>query len=123
MKRILVSLLLCGSMIAAASPVFAQAAQQAELRVTVIDQTGASIPMARVLVTAAGATPVAVGVNDRGQVTLTALPIGNVQLHVESDGLHAGRSHGNVTPRQHEPDGHAEHRRSPGGDRRERRGR
>ncbi len=87
MKRILVSLLMCGSVIAAASPVFAQAAQQAELRVTVIDQTGASIPMARVLVAAPGATPVAVGVNDRGQVTLTALPIGNVQLHVESEGF------------------------------------
>jgi hypothetical protein len=86
-RTILVSLLLGGFTIAGESPVFAQAVQQAELRVTVIDQTGASIPMARVLVTAPGAAPVAAGVNDRGQVTLTGLPIANVQLHVESEGF------------------------------------
>ena len=80
MKRLL---LLCGLAMAAASPVFAQA----ELRITVIDQTGASIPMARVRVTPANDTPIDAVVNDRGQTTLTALPAGNVQLHVESDGF------------------------------------
>ena len=73
--------------LAAASPAFGQAAQQAELRITVIDQTGASIPMARVRVTPANGTPIDAVVNDRGQTTLTALPAGNVQLHVESDGF------------------------------------
>jgi hypothetical protein len=87
MKPLLLLVLLSGLVLAAASPVFAQAAQQAELRVTVIDQTGASIPMARVRVTPPGGAPVDVVVNDRGQTTLTAMPVGNVQLHVESDGF------------------------------------
>ena len=84
MKRLL---LLCGLAMTAASPLFAQAAPQAELRITVIDQTGASIPMARVRVTPPNGTPIEAVVNDRGQTTLTALPAGNVQLHVESDGF------------------------------------
>ena len=54
MKRLLLLALLCGLLLAAASPVFAQAAQQAQLRITVVDQTGASIPMARVRVTPTG---------------------------------------------------------------------
>ena len=88
MKRVLLRVLLCGLALAAASPVFAQAAaQQAELRITVIDQTGASIPMARVRVTPPNGTPIDAVVNERGQTTLTALAAGNVQLHVESDGF------------------------------------
>ena len=88
MNRLLLRLLLCGLAVAAAAPAFAQvAAQQAELRITVIDQTGASIPMARVRLTPPNGTPIDAVVNERGQTTLTALPAGNVQLHVESDGF------------------------------------
>jgi hypothetical protein len=68
-------------------PAFAQTPPQAELRITVIDQTGASIPMARVRVVSAAGTAFDAVVNDRGQATLTALPVGEVQLHVESDGF------------------------------------
>ena len=86
-QRLFFALLSGVVIIGAAAPVFAQEVQQAELRVTVIDQTGASIPMARVRVTPATGAPVEAIVNDRGQTTLSALPIGNVQLHVESDGF------------------------------------
>jgi Carboxypeptidase regulatory-like domain len=87
MKRLILLMVLYGPLLAAASPAFAQAAQQAELRITVIDQTGASIPMARVRVTPPNGTSIEAVVNDRGQTTLTALPVGNVQLRVESDGF------------------------------------
>src|SRR5688500_6882363 len=86
-QRLFFALLSGVVIIGAAAPAFAQEVQQAELRVTVIDQTGASIPMARVRVTPATGAPVEAIVNDRGQTTLSALPIGNVQLHVESDGF------------------------------------
>ena len=88
MKRLLLLVLLCGGVAATiASPAFAQATQQAELRVTVIDQTGASIPLARVRVTPAAGASIEAVVNERGQATLSALPVGNVQLHVEADGF------------------------------------
>lgn len=87
MKQLARLVLLSGLITAAASPAFAQATQQAELRVTVIDQTGASIPMARVRITPAAGASVEAVVSERGQTTLGALPVGNVQLHVEADGF------------------------------------
>ena len=88
MKRLLLLMLVCGLGTAAASPVFAQANQQAQLRVTVIDQTRRfNSRRARVRITTTSGTSVDALVNDRGQATLDALPVGNVQLHVEADGF------------------------------------
>ena len=71
-----------------ASSALAQtAAQTAQLRVTVVDQTGASIPMAHIRVTPAAGTVVDVDVDQRGQATLATLPVGNVQLEVEFEGF------------------------------------
>ena len=74
----------------AASPVLAQApppAAQAQLRVTVLDQTGAGIPAAQVTVTAQGTAPVNVAADERGLAAFPALPIGAVQLHVDAPGF------------------------------------
>lgn len=68
----------------------------AQLRVTVVDQTGAVLPTATVRVTpvpanaaAATAAPASVeaGLDDRGVASLQDLPIGSVQLYVESEGF------------------------------------
>ncbi len=58
----------------------------AQLRVTVVDQTGAVLPTAIVRVTA-GAASVEGGLDDRGVAALQDLPVGSVQLHVESEGF------------------------------------
>ena len=72
----------------------AQTGQPAQLRITVIDQSGASIPMARVRVTpqpAQAGLPdpeaIEVVVDQRGQATLATLPIGVVRLEVASEGF------------------------------------
>ena len=76
----------------------AQTTQTAQLRVTVIDQTGASIPTARVRVTPQPAPqPAQAGlpesaaieavVDQRGQATLATLPVGVVQLEIEAEGF------------------------------------
>lgn len=76
------SLLLLG-----AASALGQTGQPAQLRVTVVDQTGASIPAAHVVVsTSAGVTSQG-DVDQRGQITLTSLPVGPVRLHVESAGF------------------------------------
>jgi len=86
--RLLVALVLLASFVPA-SPAFAQANQQAQLRITVIDQTGASIPGARARVTpAAGAASEAI-VDERGQTTFTALPIGAVQVDIDAAGFNS----------------------------------
>jgi hypothetical protein len=59
----------------------------AQLRVTVVDQTGASITSATVRVTAAGASPIDQPVDGRGQVTFDTLAPGSAQVHVEAAGF------------------------------------
>jgi hypothetical protein len=71
----------------AASPALGQAGQPAQLRVTVVDQTGASIPGAHVVVTNGAGFTTQADVDQRGQVTLTSLPVGSVRLQVESVGF------------------------------------
>jgi carboxypeptidase family protein len=75
----------------AASPLLAQTPAappaQAQLRVTVLDQTGAGIPAAIVTVTAPGSAPVKVTADQRGVAVLPALPTADVQIHVESQGF------------------------------------
>lgn len=86
MTRALIFLVTLASPLTA-SPTFAQANQQAQLRVTVIDQTGASIPGARVRVTAATGATVDAVVNEQGQTTLTGLTAGAVDLQIEAAGF------------------------------------
>ena len=73
--------------IASAASSAAQTAAPAQLRVTVVDQTGASIPTARVRVIPAGGEPIELAVDQRGQVVLPALPVGSVRLEIEADGF------------------------------------
>ena len=89
MKHLVLLGLFCGAVVGSTASVFAQPAQQAELRITVVDEQGASIPMARVRVTPADASPVDAVVNEHGQTTVTALPVGMAQIHVEFDGFSA----------------------------------
>ena len=74
-----------------ASPVLAQApspaAAPAQLRVVVLDQTGAGIPAAVVTVTAPGAAPVKVVADERGIASISSLRAAAVQLHVEAAGF------------------------------------
>ncbi|MBM3819481.1 MAG: carboxypeptidase regulatory-like domain-containing protein [Acidimicrobiia bacterium] len=86
MRFIAVALVLLAS-VAAVPAAFAQAAQQAQLRLTVIDQTGASIPGAQIRLERAGSEPVTVVADRRGQVTVNALAVGQVTLHVEFGGF------------------------------------
>jgi hypothetical protein len=83
--------LLAAAIIAAVFPVapaFAQDSPVAsQLRLTVVDQTKASIAGATVRVGLPGSTPATAVTNERGQVTVPALVAGPVQLRVESAGF------------------------------------
>jgi hypothetical protein len=76
-----------GALLLSASALFAQTNQQAQLRVTVVDQTGAGIPTAVVRVTRDGGAVVEFQTDDRGVATTTGLAVGAVQLHVEFEGF------------------------------------
>ncbi len=65
----------------------AQATQQADLRVTVIDQTGGGVPQAAVSVARPDGVVVDVRADPRGVATISALPVGPVQLRVEVAGF------------------------------------
>ena len=83
------------AVLSVASPVLAQApspaAAPAQLRVVVLDETGAGIPASVVTVAAPGAAPVKVVADDRGVATIPLLPAAAAQLHVEAAaGLHGG---------------------------------
>lgn len=75
-----------------AAPLFAQAppgstATQAQLRIVVVDQTGAGIPAASVVATPVGLAPLRVESDERGVATIPGLPAGTVQLKVEFPGF------------------------------------
>jgi hypothetical protein len=69
-----------------AGPALAQAPQAAQLRITVVDQTGGSIPTARVRVIQ---EPPAIeaAVDQRGQATLAGLSAGVVRLEIDAEGF------------------------------------
>jgi hypothetical protein len=85
MKRILLT---CAALLLAASPLLAQDnTQQSQLRLTVVDQTKASVGGATVRVIRQDGTEATSVTNARGQVTVPGLAVGEVQLRVELTGF------------------------------------
>src|SRR5262249_48770060 len=76
--------LMCATVVPSAAQ---QNAGQAQLHVTVVDQTGAAIANATIRVSGDGVTPVMRQVDARGQTNFDMLAIGPVQIHVESAGF------------------------------------
>lgn len=62
-------------------------APQAQLRLTVVDQSKAAVEGASVTVTRPDGSAINVATDERGQVALQALPIAAVQVHVEFSGF------------------------------------
>ncbi len=76
------------ALLLAASPLAAQTtSNQAQLRLVVVDETGAGIPQATVIVTPASGDPVTFTTDDRGLGMSPNLPVGSVQIHVEFPGF------------------------------------
>jgi hypothetical protein len=82
MKRFLLALF-----VLIALPVYAQNANQTQLRIVVIDETGAGIPNATIIVTPGTGNAVTFMSDERGLATSPNLPSGNATLHVEFDGF------------------------------------
>jgi hypothetical protein len=84
MKRLLIFVLA----LIAASPLSAQnTANQTQLRLVVVDQTGAGIPGATVIVTPQSGAAITFESDSRGIATSPALTTGQVQVHVEFPGF------------------------------------
>ena len=76
----------------ASAPALAQSANQAQLRLVVVDQTGAGIPSATVVVTPASGEPLTVMSDERGLATLPPMAPGPVKVHVEFPGFESSDS-------------------------------
>ena len=87
MPRLFTALLF--ALLVAAPPAFAQASQnqQAQLRITVVDISGAGLPAASVTVTPAGGAPAQLATDDRGVLTVPVLTLGPVAIHAEFPGF------------------------------------
>ena len=83
MRRVVIAILA----LLAASPAFAQNANQTELRLVVVDETGAGIPGATVIVTPQKGEAVTFQSNERGLATSPALTPGQVTVHVDFPGF------------------------------------
>ena len=70
-----------------APPADAQNANQTQLRLVVVDETGAGIPNATIIVTPATGNALTFTTDERGLATSPSLPSGNAKLHVEFDGF------------------------------------
>ena len=70
-----------------ALPVYAQNANQTQLRLVIVDETGAGIPNATIIVTPEKGNAVTFTSDDRGLATSPALNPGNATLHVEFIGF------------------------------------
>jgi hypothetical protein len=68
-------------------PVYAQTANQTQLRLVVVDETGAGIPNATIIITPEKGDAVTFTSDERGLATSPNLVPGNVKLHVEFDGF------------------------------------
>ena len=87
MKRLVTLLLVVSSVAVPGAPVCAQESAPAQLRLTVVDQTGGGVPRASVRITHADGTTLDLNADARGVVTIPRLPVGPVQLHVEFPGF------------------------------------
>jgi Carboxypeptidase regulatory-like domain/TonB dependent receptor len=65
---------------------------QTQLRLVVVDETGAGIPQATVVVTPTNGEPITFATDERGLAMSPALPVGNVQLHIEFPGFEPSES-------------------------------
>jgi hypothetical protein len=70
-----------------ALPVYAQNANQTQLRLVVVDETGAGIPNATIIVTPATGNAFTFSTDERGLASSPSLPTGNAKLHVEFEGF------------------------------------
>src|SRR5688572_7355052 len=70
-----------------ALPVYAQNANQTQLRLVVVDETGAGIPNATIIVTPAAGNAVTFTTDARGVASAPVLTPGNATLHVEFEGF------------------------------------
>jgi hypothetical protein len=70
-----------------APPLAAQTGNQTQLRIVVIDETGAGIPMATIIVTPAKGDAITFETDERGLSTSPMLTPGEVLLHVEFPGF------------------------------------
>lgn len=73
--------------ITAAVPAFAQTPAQSQLRVVVVDETGAGIPAAMIVVTPSTGAAVTLSTDERGLAVSPALAPGATRLHVEFPGF------------------------------------
>ena len=72
-----------------AAPLAAQqnANNQTQLRLVVVDETGAGIPQATVVVTPPNGEPITFATDERGLAMSPAMPVGNVRLHIDLPGF------------------------------------
>jgi hypothetical protein len=68
-------------------PAYAQNANQTQIRVVVVDETGAGIPNATVIITPATGNAVTFTSDERGVATSPSVAPGNAKIHVEFDGF------------------------------------
>ncbi len=87
MKRIILGLMA----LLIAAPLAAQqnSNNQTQLRVVVVDETGAGIPQATVVVTPPNGEPITFATDERGLAMSPPLPVGSVQLHIDFPGFEA----------------------------------
>jgi hypothetical protein len=92
MRRLLIVLL--ASFVAA--PLYAQnannpqnATNQGQVRLVIVDETGAGIPGATIVAKPQTGEPISAMSDERGVVTLPVVPVGSVQFHVEFLGFEA----------------------------------
>lgn len=86
MTRVLTAVIAC-AFVAAAAPAAAQSAAQSELRLVVVDETGAGIPQATVVVTPASGVAVTFTTDDRGLAISPVLAPGPVTVYVDFPGF------------------------------------
>ena len=68
-------------------PVYAQNANQTQLRLVVVDESGAGIPSATIIVTPASGNAVTFTTDERGVASSPSVAAGNAKLHVEFEGF------------------------------------
>src|SRR5829696_3368476 len=87
--KFMTSLLIAACALFLASPASAQqnTANQTQLRLVVVDQTGAGIPAATVVITPPAGSPVTFESDERGLATSPPLTPGQVTVHVEFPGF------------------------------------